>query len=342
MSEALVKMALTPPLGIFVGDEPKIGFVKTGCGLVEWRADDCAGQLRLSPDAVDLGVPDLDLATLSASIKTLVIGVAPRGGMIPAEWQSTLVAAARQGINIASGLHQRLADLPELVAAAKQSGAQLWDVRIPPADIPVGNGRKRPGKRLLTVGTDCVAGKKYTALAIARAMEKRAIPSDFRATGQTGIMIAGQGIPIDAVVCDFLSGAAEIVSPDNAADHWDVIEGQGSLFHPSYAGVALGLLHGSQPDAIVVCHNLARNRIIGLEDFPVPSIARTIERNLEAGALTNAAIRCVGISLNRSGVDSAAFEAAKEKLEREFSIPCFDPLIDGVEALVDRAMADCA
>src|SRR5581483_11254679 len=139
-------------------------------------------------------------------------------------------------------MHNRLSQQPELEQTARRLGRRLIDVRQPPPDIQIATGEKRSGKRLLTVGTDCALGKKYTALALAREFKKRGISADFRATGQTGILIAGGGIPIDSVVADFIAGAAEMLSPDAAADHWDVVEGQGSVFHPGYAGVSLGLL----------------------------------------------------------------------------------------------------
>src|SRR5262249_26969628 len=150
------------------------------------------------------------------------------------------------------------------------SGARLVDVRVPPTNLPVGSGRKRTGMRLLTVGTDCAVGKKYSALAITRELQRRGLKGTFWATGATGIMIAGGGLPVDAAVCDFTAGAAEVLSPDNDADHWDVIEGQGSLFHPGYAGVTLGLLHGSQPDAIVVCHEAGRRTHAGCPHYLLP------------------------------------------------------------------------
>ena len=148
------------------------------------------------------------------------------------------------------------------------------------------------------MGTDCALGKKYTALAIARAFKARGQAVDFRATGQTGILISGGGMPMDAVVSDFEAGAAELLSPAADPAHWDVIEGQGSLFHPAYAAVSLGLLHGSQPDVLVVCHQPGRKFVLGHDDFPLPSLAETIDLNLRLGRRTNPAIRCGGISLN--------------------------------------------
>src|SRR5262249_32333711 len=150
-------------------------------------------------------------------------------------------------LDIISGLHAPLDTIEGLADIARQHGVTLHDIRRPRTSFPVGTGERRTGKRLLTVGTDCALGKKYTALAVAKAMRGRGVTADFRATGQTGIMISGAGIAVDAVVADSIAGAAEALSPDADPGHWDIIEGQGSLFHPSYAGVTLGLLHGSQP-----------------------------------------------------------------------------------------------
>ena len=211
-------------------------------------------------------------------------------------------------------MHARLAGVPRLKSTAERHGRRLIDVRTPPRHIPIASGSKRSGKRLLTVGTDCAIGKKYSALALARAFGQRDVAVDFRATGQTGIMIAGSGVPMDSVVADFEAGAAELLSPDAPAHHWDVIEGQGSLFHPAYAGVSLGLLHGSQPDVIVVCHDMGRKHILGYPSYPMPGIAETIELNLTLGRRTNAAIRCAGVSLNTSSLTA---EDAAHLLSRE-------------------------
>ena len=204
-----------------------------------------------------------------------------------------------------SGLHTRLTSFPDLVQAAARRGVRLIDVRHSDRTYGAASGRKRSGKRVLTVGTDCALGKKYTALALAESLRRRGADASFRATGQTGIMISGAGIAIDAVIADFIAGAAEQLSPDNAPDHWDVIEGQGSLFHPAYAGVTLGLLHGSQPDAIVLCHDPSRRTIDEYPDFPIPDLQVAIDDYLRAGRLTNPAIRCVGLSINSSSLSDA-------------------------------------
>ncbi len=203
-------------------------------------------------------------------------------------------------------------------------------------------GRTRSGKRLLAVGTDCALGKKYTALAIARAFKARGITADFRATGQTGIMIAGSGIPMDAVISDFEAGAAEILSPDAAPDHWDVIEGQGSLFHPSFAAVSMGLLHGSQPDVIVVCHEPGREHTLGLPAYALPSLEETIDLNLRIGRRTNPLIRCAGVSLNTSSLSENAARSLMAAECARLNLCVADPIRGGpeFERLLDVCLLD--
>jgi len=334
------RIQLDPPYLIFLGDVGDDGHAKTGFGVLHWRGDRCAGQMRLPDCNVDLGLPEMDAAqAVTAGIRTAVIGVAPTGGQIVEAWLPSLLELARAGIDIASGMHSRLTDNPELVAAAEQSGARLIDARVPPADLPVGRGGRRSGKRVLTVGTDCAVGKKYTALALHRELADRGIPATFRATGQTGIMIAGSGIPIDAVVADFISGAAEVLSPDNDADHWDVIEGQGSLLHPSYAGVTLGLIHGSQPDAVVLCHDAGRDELLGMDDFfAVPPIDEVIDIVLNAARVTNPECVCAGISVNTSTLTDSDRESYLAGLEDKYALPCADPIATGMATIADALL----
>ncbi|MEQ9463287.1 MAG: DUF1611 domain-containing protein [Haliea sp.] len=330
-------ISLQPPYLIFLGDESRRTYAKTGAGLVDWRRQLCAGQFRLSADAADLGLPDMSIEeAVAAGVKSLIIGTAPVGGALPASWQPALVAAAGAGLDIVAGLHTRLADNPGLSAAATSSGARLVDIRVPPAELPVATGKKRSGLRLLTVGTDCALGKKYTALQLERDMRSAGLDADFRASGQTGIMIAGRGIPLDAVVSDFLSGAAELLSPDNGPGHWDVIEGQGGIFHPAYAPVSHGLLLGSQPDAFVVCHEAGREQISGWEHYPVPSIEDVIARTVAVGSMTNRNIRCVGVSINSSTLPATERGAYLAALARRYDLPCVDPLVEGTGAIVDH------
>jgi len=335
-NQRLTKVELKTPYLVLLGAEDDPTYAKTGLGIAQWRPQLVAGQMRFPGCSVDLGVPDMTIdEAVAAGVGSLVIGVAPVGGAIPDSWWAAIEQAARNGLDVVCGLHVKLADHPALVAAAKASGARLVDVRVPPKNLPVGTGVKRSGRRVLTVGTDCAIGKKYSALALDRAMREAGVPSTFRATGQTGIMIAGEGMPIDAVVADFISGAAECLSPDNEADHWDVIEGQGSLFHPGYSGVSLGLLHGSQPDAFVVCHDASRTHVSGWEHYPLPSIAECIELHVVAGRRTNPGVRCVGVSVNTSGLPPAGRAAWLARLAAETGLPCVDPLIEGCGAIVE-------
>ena len=332
----LTTVQLNPPYLILIGGEDDATYAKTGLGIVQWRPELVAGQLRFPGCTVDMGVPDMTVAQAAQNgVGSLVIGVAPIGGLIPDTWWQVIEDAARAGLDIVCGLHVKLADNPVIVAAAEESGARLIDVRVPPADLPVGTGIKRSGKRVLMVGGDCAIGKKYSALALNQAMREAGMESTFRATGQTGIMIAGEGIPIDAVVADFISGAAELISPENDPDHWDVIEGQGSLFHPGYSGVSLGLLHGSQPDAFVVCHDATRTAVSGWDHYALPSISECIEMHVIIGRRTNPDIRCVGISVNTSALPAETRGRYLADLAAETGLPCVDPLIDGCGAIVD-------
>jgi uncharacterized NAD-dependent epimerase/dehydratase family protein len=328
---------------IFVGDVPAPLDAKTGFGLVDWRRDVCLGQYRLPGCKVDLGIPDMSPAeAFAAGARSMVIGIAPFGGGFAPAWIDAIVLALDSGLAVASGMHARLGGVPAIAAAAQRNGGALFDVRHADRKFDVGTGRKRSGRRLLTVGTDCAVGKKYTALAIARGMNGTGMKATFRASGQTGILIAGRGVAIDAVVADFVAGAAEWLSPDNEPDHWDVIEGQGSLFHPAYAGVSMGLLHGSQPDAIVVCHEADRTHIDGYPDYPVPDLQRCIDLNLTVARLTNPQARCVGVSVNTSAMTPQASRQYLERIAQDFSVPCFDPVATGAGVLVEHLRASYA
>ena len=181
----------------------------------------------------------------------------------------------------------------------------------------------------------------YTTLALERSMRKRGITADFRATGQTGIFVAGGGIPIDSVIADFISGAAEWISPARDDGGWDLIEGQGSLFHPSYAGVSLGLLHGSQPDALVLCHEAGRKHMRGLPDYPMPDLKLCLETNLTAARLTNPNVKAVGVALNTSNLGASEALSICREISGQLGLPCLDPVTMGVEAIVDNLLACC-
>ena len=327
---------LPAPHLLFLGDVTNPLDAKTAMGLRDWRPERCIGQYRLPGCSVELDLPEMDFkAAVAAGAKSVVIGVAPSGGALKAEWVSALTEAIRAGLSVVSGLHRLLSEEPELVNAAAASGGQLIDVRVPPGSIPIASGRRRSGKRLLMVGTDCCVGKKYSALALHKALEAQGVAATFRATGQTGILIAGGGIPMDAVVSDFLSGAAEILTPDAAPDHWDVIEGQGSLFHPAYAAVTLGLLHGSQADAMVLCHAVGRTVIDEYEDYPVPDLRDCIAQYEQVARVTNAAATVVAISLNTQSLDDARALSACNELSILSGLPCLDPMRHALDPILD-------
>ena len=335
-------LELPSPYLVFLGDTQEPLFAKTAFGLRDWARERCIGEWSCGDTKVTTGLPRVSpREARNLGARGLVVGVANYGGIIQDNWIPTLLDALEAGLDIIGGMHAKLQDIEPLKAAATRLGRRLIDVRVPPANIPVANGRKRAGKRLLTVGTDCALGKKYSALAIAQAFKDRGVDADFRATGQTGILISGGGLPMDAVVSDFEAGAAEMLSPDNSPQHWDVIEGQGSLFHPSYAAVSLGLLHGSQPDVIVVCHQVGRTHILGKPDYALPTLEETIDLNLRLGSRTNPAIRCAGVSLNTSQLDADAARDVMAFQSQRLGMPVADPIREGpeFERLVDACLA---
>ena len=334
--------ALPQPYLLFLGDTTEPGYAKTAFGLRDWAGERCVGEFACEGATVSTGLPFMTPAQARlAGARSMVIGVANPGGRIPSAWLPRLLEALQAGLDLVGGMHARLGGIESLRNVALAQGRRLIDVREPPPGIPVASGRKRSGRRLLTVGTDCALGKKYTALALARAFRERGVDADFRASGQTGIVIAGEGMPMDAVVADFAAGAAEILSPDASPAHWDVIEGQGSLSHPAYAGVSLALLHGSQPDVIVVCHEHGRERMLGHSSYLLPSIEETIDLALRLGSRTNPAIRCAGVSLNTGRLDPADAQRAIAETQARLGLPVADPVRggDAFERLVQACLA---
>jgi uncharacterized NAD-dependent epimerase/dehydratase family protein len=330
-------MSIEHPYLLFLGDAADQLAAKTAQGIAHWRPEWCLGQLRLAGCNADLGLAEMTLTrAVEAGARTLVVGVANRGGVIAHDWVDILEKALIMGLDLAAGLHSRLADVPSLAAVAEQHGRRLFDVRHPTRAFQIANGKKRAGKRLITVGTDCSVGKMYAALAIEKEMRAQGLNADFRATGQTGILIAGAGISVDAVVADFISGAIESLTPANDPDHWDVIEGQGSLFHASFAGVSMGLLHGAQPDALVLCHEPTRSHMRGLPDYAVPGLKDCLEVNLAAARLTNPAVAAVGVAVNTSQMAEAAAGDLLRQIEDDLGLPAVDPFKDGVAPIVAR------
>ena len=326
---------------LYLGSSDDEVGIKTSRGLAVFRRDDCVGEFRHDDCALTLDLPRMGFAeAVAAGARTLVLGIANAGGKLGPQLVSDAIAAVEAGLDVASGLHQRLRDEPALVAAAARCGRTLHDVRDPRPDIPIGNGKRRAGRRLLTVGTDCSVGKMYASLCLERGLKARGIAADFRATGQTGILIAGNGVPLDAVVADFISGAIEQIAPARDDDGWDLIEGQGSLFHPSFAGVSTGLLHGAQPAALVLCHDPVRPHMRGLPHYAMPDLAETLEANLRVARLTSPDVRAVGVALNTSKLPRDAAERLCGDISALLGLPCTDPFSMGVDPIIDW-MLEC-
>lgn len=333
-------MEILPPYLLFLGDTRDPLSIKTSRGIAEWRPEKCLGQLSMPECEVTIGLPEINFEqAVQRGAKTFILGLANSGGVIAPAWLPYLKQALEHGMDIASGLHNKVADIPEIKQLADRLGRQIFDLRHPAVDLSVGTGKKRGGNRILTVGTDCSVGKMYTTLALELEMTAQGLNVDFRATGQTGILISGAGISVDAVVADFISGAVEALTPDNREDHWDVIEGQGSLFNPSFAGVSLGLLHGAQADILILCHQVGRPHMRGLPHQSLPELQTCIKANLEAASLTNPDVILGGISLNSSSLDEQDAKIYCQELSQKYSVPCVDPLRHGVTSIVDYIRA---
>ena len=331
-------MIIHKPYLLFLGDAHDDLAAKTAIGVWQWRPDECVGQLRLTGCVPKLPLDEIDLEEgRRRGARTLLIGVANRGGTIAESWVEVLVRALELGYDLCNGLHTRLASIERVREAAARSGSRIIEVREP-GQYPIAGAQSRSGRRLLAVGTDCSVGKMYTTLALERELRTRGIPADFRATGQTGIMIAGGGVPVDAVVSDFVAGSVEQLCPANAPDHWDLIEGQGSLFHPSYSGVSLGLLHGAAPDALVMCHEPTRSHMRGLPHWPIPTLDECFELHLRCAKMMNPAVRFVGMAVNTSALSDAAARDLLKELEQRYRLPATDPVRYGVGSLVDEML----
>lgn len=327
------------PYLLFVGDELNDSNAKTAFGVRQWRPEACTGQWNLPGGKVDIGLPRLTPAeAVARGARSLLIGVAPVGGQIAPHWIPAICAALEAGLDVVSGMHTRLASVAAIREMAARHGRALHDIRHSTQQFPVGTGLPRTGKRLLTVGTDCALGKKYTALALTRAFQAAGVSATFRATGQTGIMISGSGVAIDAVVADFIAGAAESLSPANDPAHWDIIEGQGSIMHPGYAGVSLGLLHGSQPDALVLCHDPLRTHVDGYPTFPIPPLDEVMNLHLQLARRTNPAARFVGIALNTSRLTPPDATQLLARTAERHGLPAIDPLRSDLASVVQLAL----
>ena len=330
------KKVIPTPYLLFLGDAPDQLSAKVAQGIKDWRPEHAVGQIRMPGCNADLGLEDLTLEqAFEKGARTMVIGVANRGGYISEAWKAVLIEALNTGFDLASGLHNLLRDERDLVELAEQSGRKLHDVRVPTVEYPIANGKNRTGKRCLAVGTDCSAGKMYTAMAIDKLMQARGMKSTFRATGQTGILITGDGVPLDAVIADFMAGSIEYLTPDNDPDHWDLIEGQGSLFHVSYSGVTMALIHGGQPDALILCHEPTRKHMRGLPEYSLPSLEDLNDTALHLAKVANPNCKVIGISINTKNMKEEEAKSYLLSQEKELNLPTTDPFRFGADKLVD-------
>jgi uncharacterized NAD-dependent epimerase/dehydratase family protein len=276
---------------------------------------------------------------------TALVGVATQGGRFPPAWKELLRACVSKGLHLENGLHEFLTSDPDLVELARRHNVELRDLRKPPPDlnVPTGENLEVPATIVLTVGSDCAIGKMTVALELTNEAKRRGEKAEFVPTGQTGIAIAGWGIAVDAVVSDFLAGAAEQLVVEGHARGGELlfVEGQGSLLNPLYSGVTLGLYHGSAPHLLVLCHKSVQRYIEDDERYPIPPLSELVELH-ERTALLARPARVAGIALNTRGLDDAEAAAAVEAAEAETGLPATDPVRFGAGSLVDAVLAQVA
>ena len=325
---------------------------KTATGVIRYGKDTVvavidstkAGQdvSQALGDAIGRGIPvvrDINEA-LRYQPDTLLIGIAPVGGALPAAWRWQLLTAINAGLDIISGLHFFISEDEELHAAAEKRVVTIWDVRRPPAQNRVAQFLPhRPGSHtILLIGSDCATGKMSTALELDREASNRGLNSAFVATGQTGIMISGNGLPVDRIISDFVAGMVEEMVLDFTNKHdWVFVEGQGALNHPGYSPVTLGLIHGSMPDAMIFCHKAGATSIEGYTNCPMPSLKRMIELNEDTVSWVRPERPCkvVGLSIMTIGLSEREALDALKQSEDETGLPATDVIRFGAGVLID-------
>ena len=318
---------------------------KTARGVIRYRRDAVVAVLdsERAGETID-GLPVVRSVDdgLRFGATTALVGVATQGGRFPPAWRDLLKSCVANGLDLENGLHEFVGDDPELTDLARRHGVELRDLRRPPAglDVPTGANLEHPAGVVLTVGSDCAIGKMTVALELDLECRRRGVSSIFVPTGQTGIAIAGWGIAIDAVVSDFLAGAAERLVVEGAARGADVlwVEGQGSLVHPAYSGVTLGLIHGSAPHAYVLCHRASATRVEGYPAHPLPTLTELVELH-ERIALPLRPARVAAVALNTSHLAEAEAREAVERAEAETGLPADDPVRFGAAKLTTAATA---
>jgi uncharacterized NAD-dependent epimerase/dehydratase family protein len=317
---------------------------KTMRGVLRYRREDVVAILDSTRTGEhEDGVPIVrDVATAERySPAVALVGVATQGGRFPPAWRALLADCIRAGLSIENGMHQMLHDDPELRPLADEHGIELHDLRRPPdgLDCPTGANLEVDASIALTVGSDCAIGKMTVSLELDRAARARGIASVFVPTGQTGIAIAGWGIAVDAVVSDFLAGAAERLVVEGRERGGDLllVEGQGSLVHPAYSGVTLGLFHGSAPHVLVLCHRAGTTEVEGYPGHPLPSLTELVALH-EQASLPRRPARVAAVALNTASLDDAAATAAVATAHEETGLPTADPVRHGADPLLDAVL----
>ena len=325
---------------------------KTASCIIRYRRNEVVALL----DGTQAGKTTQDLLAVGGDLpvvakldeapgaNTLLLGIAPPGGKIPAPWRKIILEAIGKGMNVLAGLHDFLTDDAEFVAAAEKHGVTLTDVRKnEERDIARRVGLRNDCLRVLTVGHDCSVGKMVTSVELTNALKAAGHSAKFIATGQTGIMVEGDGCPIDRVISDFVSGAVEKMILQHQHNDILIVEGQGSLVHPSYSGVTLGLLHGAFPQAMIMCYEVGRERVTGVEHVKIPPLAKIIELN-EMMASISRPSRVIGIAMNSRRVNAEQAEAEREHVRAELGLPVCDVIRHGpgelVEAILDFQRGD--
>lgn len=316
---------------------------KTAAGLLRYCPNECVAVFdpdnagRLAREFLQTGgdTPIIGRLDEAPGANTLVMGIAPPGGRIPDAWRAVIKEAIGRGMDILSGLHDFLSDDPELSAAAELKGTRIIDVRKNNfRQIARREGLNANCLRVHTVGHDCSVGKMVVSLELAHGLKARGVDAQFVATGQTGIMIAGSGLPLDCIVADFVAGGAEQLVLENQHHEVLLIEGQGSLVHPSYSGVTLSLLHGCLPHALILVFEAARFTVGGMDDVPIPSLAR-IRELFETMASIHQPCATLGIAMNGRRVTPEEAADLAKHLEDEMQLPVVDVLRDGPDRLVE-------
>jgi uncharacterized NAD-dependent epimerase/dehydratase family protein len=320
---------------------------KTAACVIRYGHDEVVALLdstqagRTSQELLEIGgvIPVVARLDAAPTANTLLVGIAPSGGRIPSEWRATILEAIGRGWSVISGLHEFLCDDPQFAAAARERGVELVDVRKnTELDVARGEGFRRGCLRILTVGQDCSCGKMVVSVEVARALARRGHDAKFIATGQTGILIEGDGCPVDRVIADFLNGAVEKQVLANEHHEILMIEGQGFILHPRYSPVTLGLLHGAQPQGLILCYEAAREHVMGMPGVALKPLAELHDLYERIGGAL-APTRVIGVGMNSRLLTPEAAEAERERVRAELGVPVCDVFRHGPDELVDAVLA---